>query len=404
MTAGERRSAHADAHAAGHGEQLAVIGHVAGLAGNISKTVLGDMAVEHGHGHAVPLDLHQLGGVTAKLGGQHTVIGAGAAAALHVARDADTGLHAGLFLNGGGDAVGGGGAGPGFQPLCHPLFPLHLGFLAIVSALGHGQDGEVGAPLCPALHGVADPVDVVGFLGDEDDVRTACNAGVEGQPACLVAHDLNAHHAAVAACRGVDAVDDVGGDVHSGVKAERYVGAVDVVVDGFGQADDVEPLLGEEVGRFVGAVTAQAEQAVEAGFLIGTLHGGHFINVVVFHHPHHLKGGALGAQNGAAQRQDASEIVLSHLLVFPGDEAVIAVENAHDLDIFAHAGIQRLGNAADGGVQARAVAAGGQDTNTFFHSANPSFPQFYPRGRGTNATIRIFPNEAGVNRGKQKTR
>ena len=100
----------------------------------------------------------------------------------------------------------------------------------------------------------------------QDDVRTACNAGVEGQPASLVAHDLNAHHAAVAACRGVDAVDDVGGDVHSGVEAERYVGAVDVVVDGFGQADDVEPLLGEQVGRFVGAVTAQAEQAVEAGF------------------------------------------------------------------------------------------------------------------------------------------
>ncbi len=42
-----------------------------------------------------------------------------------------------------------------------------------------------------------------------------------GQPAGLVAHDLDAHDAAVAAGGGVDAVDDLSGDVHGGVGSRR---------------------------------------------------------------------------------------------------------------------------------------------------------------------------------------
>ena len=149
------------------------------------------------------------------------------------------------------------------------------------------------------------------MFGQQDNICAACNAGIQRQPACLVAHDLNAHHAAVAACGGVDAVDDIGGNVHGGVEAEGYVGAVDIVVNGLGQADDVQTLLREQVGGFVGAVAAQAQQAVQLGVLVGLFHGGNLVNLVVLHHTHHFKGGALGAQNGAAQRQDAAEIVLA---------------------------------------------------------------------------------------------
>ena len=80
---------------------------------------------------------------------------------------------------------------------------------------------------------------------------------------------------------------------------------------------------------------------------------------------HHLEGGALGAQNGAAQGQQAAEIVRLHLLVVAVDQAVIAVQDADDLDVFAHADVERFRHAADGRVQTGAVAAGGQDANTF---------------------------------------
>ena len=219
-----------------------------------------------------------------------------------------------------------------------------------------------------AFHGRAHTVDIIGLFRQQDDVCTASNAGVQRQPAGLVAHDLDAHYAAVAAGGGVDAVDDIGGNVHGGVEAEGHVGAVDIVIDGLGQADDVQALLREQVCGFVGAIAAQAQQAVQLGFLVGLFHGGDFINVVVLHHAHHFKGGALGAQNGAAQRQDAAEVVLTHLFVIAVDETAVAVQDAHDLHILAHAGIQRFGYAADGGVQTRTITAGGQDSNTFFHS------------------------------------
>ncbi len=70
----------------------------------------------------------------------------------------------------------------------------------------------------------------------------------------------------------------------------------------------------------------------------------------------------------AAQRQDAAEIVLAHLLVVAVDQAAVSVQDANDLHVIAHAGIQCFCYAADGGVQTRTVAAGSQDSNTFFHS------------------------------------
>ena len=72
------------------------------------------------------------------------------------------------------------------------------------------------------------------MLRNQDDVRTACNAGIQRQPAGLVAHDLNAHYAAVAARSGVDAVNNVSGNVHSGMETESNIGAKNIIVDRFG--------------------------------------------------------------------------------------------------------------------------------------------------------------------------
>ena len=74
-------------------------------------------------------------------------------------------------------------------------------------------------------------------------------------------------------------------------------------------------------------------------------------------------------------------VILAHLPVFAVDQAVVAVQDAHDLHIITHPGIQCLCHAANGCVQARAVAAGGQDANTFFHLTNPSFPLDLSRRR-----------------------
>ena len=51
----------------------------------------------------------------------------------------------------------------------------------------------------------------------------------------------------------------IGGNVHGGVEAEGYVGTIDIVINGLGQADDVQTLLREQVCGFVGAIAAQAQ-------------------------------------------------------------------------------------------------------------------------------------------------
>ena len=122
----------------------------------------------------------------------------------------------------------------------------------------------------------------------------------------------------MAASSGVDAVDDLGGNVHGGVEAKGHVGAVNVVVNGLGQANNVQALLAQQVGGFVGAVAAQAKQTIQLGGAVVLLHGGYLVHLVF-------------------------------------------------LDLIAHAVVQRLGYTADGGVQARAVAAGSQDANTNRH-------------------------------------
>ena len=209
------------------------------------------------------------------------------------------------------------------------------------------------------------------MLRNQDDVRTACNAGIQRQPAGLVAHDLNAHYAAVAARSGVDAVNNVSGNVHSGMETESNIGAKNIIVDRFGQADDVQTLLAEQVCRFVGAVAAQAEQAVQLGVLVGLFHGGNLVHLVIAHNAHHLERGALGAKNRAAYRQNAGKLIRRHDAVVAVDQAVITVQNANDLHLVAHALIQRFGHAADGCVQAGAVTAGCQNTNTHLHRNLP---------------------------------
>ena len=165
----------------------------------------------------------------------------------------------------------------------------------------------------------------------------------------------------------MDAVYHFRGNVHRRVEAERHVCAINVVVNGFGQANDIQPLFAQQIGRLVRAVAAQAQKAVQPGVAVGFLHGGHLIDIVALYHLHHFEGGALGAQNGAAHCEDAGKFVLLHLAPFALDKAVIAVLDAHNLHFAAKALIQRLCRAADGGVQPGAIAAGCKDTHAFHH-------------------------------------
>ena len=66
----------------------------------------------------------------------------------------------------------------------------------------------------------------------------------------------------------MQAVNGLRGDVDGTVETKRDVGLLEVVVDGLGQAEDVDAELGEPVGGRLGAVAAEADEAIEAEFAV----------------------------------------------------------------------------------------------------------------------------------------
>ena len=365
------------------------------FAGHFAQRHLLDLAVDDAHHVAVLVLEDEVGGLRAQAGGKHAVVRAGAAAALHVARHGDADLDAGLLGDLLGDLVGDGGV------LVIALLFLEVllgkgGVLLGDGALGHGEDGEALALLGAVLDGFDDPVDVVGDLGDEDDVRAAGDARVQRQPADLVAHDLDDEDTVVRGGGGVDVVDSFGGDVHGALEAEGHVGAVDVVVDGLGQVDDVEALFAQEVGRLLRAVAAEDDQTVQTQLVVVLLHGLDLVQTLFVRHAHHLEGLAGGAQYGAALGEDAGKVARGQHAVVAIDQALVAVHEAVDLKL-GEVVAQALHHAAHGGVERLAIAAAGQKSDPF-HSGSRS-SQDVPVGYSTFFNTSII-RETNVFRNK----
>ena len=57
----------------------------------------------------------------------------------------------------------------------------------------------------------------------ENDVGSACDAGVERDPAGVAPHDLYDDHAMVSLRRGVQSIDRVGCEAHGRIESERVV-------------------------------------------------------------------------------------------------------------------------------------------------------------------------------------
>ena len=213
------------------------------------------------------------------------------------------------------------------------------------------------------LDGLDDVVHVVGDLGNQDDIRAARDAGVQRDPANLVAHDLDNEHAAVTRGGGVNVVDALGGDVDGARKAKRQLGAPGVVIDGLGQGDNVEALFAQAVGGLGGAVTAQHKQAVELQLMIGVDHRRHLLDTIGLGGIQTLERCATRAQDGAAAGEDTAKIGGRHDAEPAVDKALIAVLKAINLDRLFAIGHKRFDNAAHGGVERLAVAATGKKTD-----------------------------------------
>ena len=128
---------------------------------------------------------------------------------------------------------------------------------------GHHDDAEALSSPSAVADGLGDALGIVRDFGNEDHVGPAGDARAQGQPAGPMAHDLDHDDPIVAGGRGMEPVDRLGGDAQGRVETEGDVGPRDVVVDGLGQGDDVEPRLLQPQGVLLGAAAADADDGVE---------------------------------------------------------------------------------------------------------------------------------------------
>ena len=223
-------------------------------------------------------------------------------------------------------------------------------------ALGDA-DQRVALLLLALLADADDLVQVIGLLGNQDDVCTTGQAAFQRDPARIAAHRLQHHHPAMAAGRGFQPCQRLGHDGHRTVEAEGALGVHQVVVDGLGHAHHRQTQRRETVGDAHRAVATDGHQRVQPQL------------TDIFHHLvrdiHTVTGERIGevvgAQNGAALVQDAG-----HRLAV--ERTRTTLDHAHEApfdagDTGADGLDERIGHPTDHRIQTRAVAAAGQDTD-----------------------------------------
>ncbi len=102
------------------------------------------------------------------------------------------------------------------------------------SSLGHNDDAEALTLSASLLDELAHPIDIEGYLRNEDDVTPSGNASMERNPSRISPHNLDDHNPVVGLGSGVEAVDGLGHHVYSRIKSKGDISGAEVVIDGFG--------------------------------------------------------------------------------------------------------------------------------------------------------------------------
>ena len=159
-------------------------------------------------------------------------------------------------------------------------------------------------------------------------------------------------------------VDALHRRVGGGIKADGVIGAVDVVVDGTGDAHHGDTELGQILRAAERTVAADGHQTVQPQQLAG-----------VGRLPLTLLSAELVApgavQDGAAPVDDPADAGIVHFHEVPGDQTGIASADAYALDA---AGQRAAYHRTDAGVHARCVAAAGQYADTLDCIVHKSLP------------------------------
>ena len=179
----------------------------------------------------------------------------------------------------------------------------------------------------------------------------------------MVAHNLN-DAATVVALGGVaQFIDSLDSSVHGCVVTDGVFTAGNVVIDGAGQADAGDALVGQRTGTHEGAVTANDDQCVDAQFFAaGKALGLAFLGLELQ--------AACRIEDRAAAVDDLRYAADVHFVNFAIDQAVVATLDTHHAVTFADASAN---DCANGGIHAGGVSSAGQDADPLYHICHGAF-------------------------------
>src|SRR5208282_3430623 len=94
------------------------------------------------------------------------------------------------------------------------------------------------------------------FFGYENEVCSAGQSSVRRDPSCMTPHNFYYHDSIMRFACGLNSVYRVDGHVDGGIKTEREIGTVNIIVDGFWDADTFESHLREFCANAEGVLSA----------------------------------------------------------------------------------------------------------------------------------------------------
>src|SRR5437879_2822573 len=201
---------------------------------------------------------NEIGGGNTEAGAKDAVEGSGRAAALDVAEDGDTNFLLEHFTK-----CEGNGVGDVARPRRWDGLATGVGS-GKLDAFGDDDEAETFAAEFAGADGIADIFEFEGYFGDQDDVCAAGDSGTQGDPTRVAAHHFDEHDPVMRFGGGVEAVNSFGGDHQGGVEAEGDFRGVKIVVDGFGNTDDVHSTAKKIARDVLGAVTPDDDNGVNA--------------------------------------------------------------------------------------------------------------------------------------------
>src|SRR5690554_689707 len=292
------------------------------------------------HGHAQP-------------GGEHPVVRRRGSPALDVAKGCRPGLNTGALLNDRGQLLSD-AAQTGSTKSIESSF---------VVGVVHGVEGEPfrdddqrgTASIVRAGHPADDLVHRRLLLGDQDGVGARSHTGVQRDPADVTAHDFRDHAAPVGIARRAQAVHGVGGDLHGGVEAEGVVGGRDVVVDGLGNAHDLEAFIRQPLRRSEGAFASDGDDRLD---IVALDHLADSIRSAVALE----RVGARGPENRSTLLADALHLVTAEGQQILFDDSAPSALEADELLTVELVAFEY--STADDRIQSRCVSTTGQDSDS----------------------------------------